>query len=72
MARRRAASLFRTIAHPRCVSAFIRSWAQHEGLPFIQINGGFTIGNNGEGELPQVGNSFQWSDSFTKVPVVTP
>jgi hypothetical protein len=40
---------------------------QHEGLPFIQMNGGFTIGNNGEGELPQVGNSFQWSDSLTKV-----
>src|SRR4029077_8725987 len=30
-------------------------------------NGGFTIGNNGEGELPQVGNSFQWSDSISKV-----
>ena len=40
---------------------------QHEGLPFIQISGGFTIGNNGEGELPQIGNSFQWSDSVTKV-----
>jgi len=40
---------------------------QHEGLPFIQVSGGFTIGNNGEGELPQVGNSFQWSDSLTKV-----
>jgi len=40
---------------------------QHEGLPFIQISGGFTIGNNSEGELPQVGNSFQWSDSLTKV-----
>ena len=41
--------------------------AQHEGLPFIQVNGGFNIGNNGEGELPQVGNSFQWSDSISKV-----
>jgi hypothetical protein len=41
--------------------------AQHEGLPFIQLSGGFTIGNNGEGELPQVGNSFQWSDSLSKV-----
>jgi len=41
--------------------------AQHEGLPFIQVSGGFTIGNNGEGELPQVGNSFQWSDSLSKV-----
>ncbi len=40
---------------------------QHEGLPFIQLGGGFTIGNNGEGELPQVGNSFQWSDSISKV-----
>jgi Carboxypeptidase regulatory-like domain len=40
---------------------------QHEGLPFIQVSGGFNIGNNGEGELPQVGNSFQWSDSVSKV-----
>ncbi|PYV96626.1 MAG: hypothetical protein DMG89_17010, partial [Acidobacteria bacterium] len=38
-----------------------------EGLPFIQVSGGFTIGNNGEGELPQVGNSFQWSDSISKI-----
>ncbi|HLK32367.1 MAG TPA: carboxypeptidase regulatory-like domain-containing protein [Terriglobales bacterium] len=41
--------------------------ANREGLPFIQIAGGFNIGNNAEGELPQVGNTFQWSDSFTKV-----
>ena len=41
--------------------------AQHEGVPFIQVSGGFNIGNNGEGELPQVGNSFQWSDSISKV-----
>lgn len=40
---------------------------QHEGLPFIQVSGGFNIGNNGEGELPQVGNSFQWSDNISKV-----
>ena len=40
---------------------------KHEGLPFIQVSGGFTIGNNGEGELPQVGNSFQWSDNVSKV-----
>jgi carboxypeptidase family protein len=38
-----------------------------EGLPFIQLSGGFVIGNNSEGELPQVGNSFQWSDNLTKV-----
>jgi hypothetical protein len=40
---------------------------QHEGLPFISISGGFSLGNNAEGELPQVGNSFQWSDNVTKV-----
>src|SRR5258708_2453186 len=38
-----------------------------EGVPFIQLSGGFTIGNNGEGEVPQVGNSFQWSDSVSKI-----
>ncbi len=32
-----------------------------EGLPFMQVSGGFALGNNAEGELPQVGNSFQWS-----------
>ncbi|HUK49386.1 MAG TPA: TonB-dependent receptor, partial [Terriglobales bacterium] len=39
----------------------------HEGLPFISVAGGFSLGNNAEGELPQVGNSFQWSDDLTKV-----
>jgi hypothetical protein len=41
--------------------------ASHEGVPFISASGGFAIGNNSEGELPQVGNSFQWSDSVSKV-----
>lgn len=41
--------------------------ANHEGVPFISIAGGFTIGNDFEGELPQTGNTFQWSDNFTKV-----
>jgi len=38
-----------------------------EGLPFINVAGGFNLGNNAEGELPQVGNAFQWSDNLTKV-----
>jgi outer membrane receptor protein involved in Fe transport len=41
--------------------------AAQEGLPFISISGGFSIGNNSEGQLPQVGNAFQWSDSLTRV-----
>jgi len=40
--------------------------ASREGVPFINISGGFNIGNNFEGELPQVGNTFQWSDNFSK------
>jgi hypothetical protein len=41
--------------------------AGREGLPFIGISGGFTIGNNFEGELPQKGNTYQISDNLTKV-----
>ena len=41
--------------------------AGREGLPFIAVSGGFSLGNDSEGELPQTGNSFQWADSLTKV-----
>ena len=37
------------------------------GVPFINIGGGAILGNNSEGILPQVGNSFQWSDDLTWV-----
>jgi hypothetical protein len=39
----------------------------HTGVPFINVSGGFAIGNGWEGELPQVGNSFMWADSLTWV-----
>jgi hypothetical protein len=39
----------------------------HEGVPFVSIAGGVNFGNNAEGDIPQIGNSFQWSDSFTRV-----
>jgi len=41
--------------------------AQHEGVPFLTVSGGFAIGNNYEGELPQIGNTFQWMDNLSKV-----
>jgi len=41
--------------------------ATREGVPDISVSGGFVIGNNFEGELPQVGNSFQFTDSMTLV-----
>jgi Carboxypeptidase regulatory-like domain len=37
------------------------------GVPFINVGGGAIMGNNSEGILPQVGNSFQWSDDLTWV-----
>ncbi len=41
--------------------------ANREGVPFISVSGGFTIGNNFEGELPQKGNTYQFGDSLTKI-----
>jgi outer membrane receptor protein involved in Fe transport len=40
---------------------------QHEGVPDISVAGGFSIGNDFEGELPQIGNTYQFSDNLTKV-----
>jgi Carboxypeptidase regulatory-like domain len=41
--------------------------ASNTGVPYIKISGGAEIGNNWEGVLPQVGNSFQWTDDLTWV-----
>jgi len=41
--------------------------SNHTGLPFVDVAGGFNIGNGWEGELPQVGNSFQFSDNLSWV-----
>lgn len=38
-----------------------------EGLPYISISGGFTIGNDYEGQLPQVGNTYSFTDNFSLV-----
>ena len=39
----------------------------HEGVPFVSVSGGFSLGNNLEGELPQFGNTFQATDNLSKV-----
>jgi len=41
--------------------------ATKEGVPFVQLNGGFSIGNNFAGQLPQIGNTFQFSDNYSKI-----
>jgi hypothetical protein len=38
-----------------------------EGVPFISVGGGFSIGNNFNGQLPQIGNTFQFSDNYSKI-----
>jgi hypothetical protein len=38
-----------------------------QGVPSILVDGGFSIGNNNEGELPQAGNTFQWTDDYTRI-----
>lgn len=41
--------------------------ASKEGLPFINLNGGFSLGNNFEGQLPQTGNTYQFADNFSRL-----
>jgi hypothetical protein len=41
--------------------------ADHTGVPFINVAGGANWGNGWEGELPQIGNTFQWADSLSWV-----
>jgi len=41
--------------------------ASKEGVPFISVGGGFSIGNNFNGQLPQTGNTYQFSDNYSKI-----
>src|ERR1700674_5169150 len=41
--------------------------ASKEGVPYVQLNGGFAIGNNFGGQLPQTGSTFQFSDNYSKI-----
>ena len=55
-------------APPTTTPAFIPGLgASREGVPFVDVSGLFSYGNNFEGEIPQVGNTFQWSDSLSWV-----
>jgi hypothetical protein len=41
--------------------------ANFEGLPAVNLSGSFDIGNDPEGQAPQIGNSFQFTDSFSVI-----
>ena len=78
-----AAYCFNGVSDSSAINNLIASWTpkvlpgragitpglptSHTGLPFVGVYGGFNIGNGWEGELPQVGNSFQWSDNLSWV-----
>ena len=38
-----------------------------EGVPLVDVGGGFSIGNNFNGQLPQIGKTFQFSDNYSKI-----
>jgi len=39
----------------------------HEGVPWIGLEGGFSIGNNYQGEIPQVVNTYQLTNNLTRI-----
>jgi len=41
--------------------------ANREGVPFIDVYFTFRIGNNSEGEIPQRGNTYEWTDNLSYV-----
>jgi len=41
--------------------------ADREGVPFVDVSGLFSYGNNFEGEIPQTGNTYQGSDNLSWV-----
>jgi outer membrane receptor protein involved in Fe transport len=60
-----AADCFANPANP--TSGITTNIPGREGVPFVSVAGGFAIGNNFEGELPQAGNTYQISDNYSKV-----
>jgi hypothetical protein len=61
-----AASCFSDPANPR-LGITPNLGPAIEGTPYIGVSGMFSIGNNWQGALPQIGNAFQWADHFTKI-----
>jgi hypothetical protein len=55
------------LAPNKAYGIFPNLGASKEGLPFISVSGGMTLGNNFEGQLPQTGNTFQFTDNFSKI-----
>ena len=62
-----AALCFQDPSDPNPEAGITTNIPERQGLPYVSVPGGFAIGNNFEGELPQTGNTFQWTDNFSKI-----
>ena len=58
---------FQDPSNPNPQAGITTNIPNREGLPYVTVPGGFAIGNNFEGELPQTGQTFQWTDNFSKI-----
>ncbi len=58
---------FQDPSNPNPQAGITTNIPNREGLPYVTVPGGFAIGNNFEGELPQTGNTFQWTDNYSKI-----
>lgn len=56
-----------TLAPSQAYGIYPHIGAAKEGLPYISVGGGFSLGNNSEGQLPQTGNTYQFADNFSKL-----
>jgi hypothetical protein len=61
-----AANCFSDPANPR-LGITPGYGAAHEGVPFVALAGGFSLGNNANGNFSQAGNVYQGFDSLSKV-----
>lgn len=41
--------------------------AQHEGVPFVSVSGGFAYGNNPNGNFSQTGNVYQAQETYIRI-----
>lgn len=41
--------------------------AQYEGVPFVQLSGGFAFGNNPNGNFSQTGNVYQLLETYSRI-----
>ncbi len=62
-----AAFCFQDSTNPNPSAGITTNIPGREGVPYINVSGGFIIGNNFEGELPQTGNTYQWTDNYSKI-----